>query len=262
MKLSCSYRFRPKRPTCGTAYVQTVFGIGFETGDNVIAEDVELDYSRGGVMLFSGPSGSGKSSLLRAAVAEVGDVAWLGGPFEDRNDALIDTLGADVRRATYLLSMCGLGEAMLMLRAPGELSDGQRYRYDLARSIAGGAATVAADEWCAKLDRTAAKVISHNVRRLADRGRVGFLLATTHEDIIADLQPDVIIRCRGGGMVEVDQRERPRPFAGGAVRRKGARRAGKSVFYANSKSPPAPRRTGRTSLGGIIADTGSGPSGG
>jgi len=262
MKVSCTYRFRPKRPTCGTAYVQTVFGIGFETGQNVIAEDVELEYSPGDVVLFSGPSGSGKSSLLRAAVAEAGDVAWLGEPSGDHNDALIDTLGEDVRRSARVLSLCGLGEAMLMLRAPGELSDGQRYRYDLARCIAGGTTTVAADEWCAKLDRTTAKVISHNVRRIADQRHVGFLLATTHEDIIADLQADAIIRCRGGGVVEVRRRGGRRPFVGGAVRRKGGGRAGKSVFYGSLKSPRAPRRTGRTSLGGIIADTGSGPCGG
>ena len=56
-----------------------------------------------------------------------------------------------------------------------------------------------------------AKVICYNVRKVADRNGVGFLLATTHEDIIDDLQPDVIVRCRGGGVVEVENR---RPFRG------------------------------------------------
>jgi len=239
VKLSCRYQFKPKSPTCNTSYVQTVFGIGFEAGQNVIARDVEVDYEPGKVVLFAGPSGSGKSSLLRAAAAQAGAVAWLAESFADEA-ALIDTLGPDVRRAAHLLSLCGLAEAMLMLRWPQELSDGQRYRYALARCLAGGVNTIVADEWCAKLDRTTAKVVSYNARKVADRRGVGFLLATTHEDIIEDLQPDAIVWCRGGGVVEVETR---RPFAG------------RSVFATNSRSPKAPCRTGRTSLSGIIAGT-------
>ena len=242
MKLSCEYSFRAKRPTCNTAYIQTVFGIGFEVGRNVIARDVEIDYAPGKIVLFSGPSGSGKSSLLRAAAGQVGEAATLDeAPSSDR--ALIDMLGEDARAAAHLLSLCGLAEAFLMLRTPTELSDGQRYRYAVARCLAGGARTVVADEWCAKLDRVTAKVISRNVRKIADRRGVGFLLATTHDDIVEDLQPDEVVRCRGGGVVEVQTR---RPFAR------------RSVSFAASRSPKVPRRTGRTSLGGITAATGSG----
>ncbi len=210
MKLDCSYEFAPKQPTCNTSYVQTVFGIGFETGRNVIARDVEIDYEPGKVVLFAGASGSGKSSLLKAAAAQVSGSSHV----QDHSDdgrPLIDTLGRDVQAAAHMLSLCGLAEAMLMLRSPGELSDGQRYRYGLARCIARGTNTVIADEWCAKLDRTTACVISHNVRRIADKRGIGFLLATTHEDIIDDLQPDIVVWCRGGGVVEVENR---RPFRG------------------------------------------------
>ncbi|MCP4375909.1 MAG: hypothetical protein GY794_07020, partial [bacterium] len=96
-----------------------------------------------------------------------------------------------------------LSEAMLMLRTPGELSDGQRYRYALAQCLSGSADTVIADEWCATLDEVTSRVISHNVRRIADSRGVGFLLAGTREDLIDDLKPDVIVRCAGGGSVDV-----------------------------------------------------------
>ena len=250
MKLSCEYEFKPKRPTCNTAYIQTAFGIGFETGKNVIARDVEVDYRPGQIVLFQGPSGSGKSSLLRAAADQLPGAAVLEETADDQR-ALVDTfdaaspLAGDVRQAAHLLSLCGLAEAYLMLRTPAELSDGQRYRYAVARGLAGGAATIVADEWCAKLDRVTAKVISRGVRKIADRHRVGFLLATTHEDLLEDLQPDTIVRCRGGA-VEVESR---RPFAG------------RSVSTPNSKSPKVPRRTGRTSLGGITGATRSAPCG-
>jgi len=185
-------------------------------------------------------------ALLRAAAAQRPEAVTLNGRPSGKR-TLIDSLGSDVRQAAHLLSLCGLAEAFLMLRTPAELSDGQRYRFAIARCLARRARTVVADEWCAKLDRVTAKVISRNVRRIADQRGVGFLLATTHEDIVADLQPDVIARCGGCGTVEVETR---RPFAG------------RSVFTAGSKSPKAPRRTGRTSLGGITAGTGSGRSGG
>lgn len=208
MKLSCSYELSPKQATCNTAYVQSTFGIGFETGRNVIARDVEIDYEPGQIVLFSGASGSGKSSLLRAAAAQASGAVWL-----DETPAgaaaLIDTLGPDAKSAAHLLSLCGLGEAFLMLRTPGELSDGQRYRYALARALAGGARTVVADEWCAKLDRVTAKVISRNIRKVSLRNNVGVLLATTHQDIVDDLSPDTIVRCGGCGVVEVEKR---RPF--------------------------------------------------
>lgn len=282
MRLTVEYEFAPKRPTCNTSYVQSVFGIGFEVGRNVIARNLELDYPTepqpgraGKIVLFVGPSGSGKSSLLRAAAGQVRQLAWL----DERADgqaALIDTLGPDVRQAAHLLSLCGLGEAFLMLRSPAELSDGQRYRYAIARCLAGAdaassprpqdapqdrprkkhkadaagtprlPATIAADEWCAKLDRVTAKVISRNVRKIADRRGAGFLLATTHEDLLKDLQPDIVVHCRAPSGVEVQTR---RPFAG------------PSASAAACGSPRAPSPTGRTSLGGITVGTTSGRSG-
>jgi endonuclease/exonuclease/phosphatase family metal-dependent hydrolase len=43
------------------------------------------------------------------------------------------------------------------------------------------------------LDRIAAAVISYNIHKYAKRTGVIFILASSHEDILLDLSPDVLV---------------------------------------------------------------------
>ncbi|MCH5374969.1 MAG: hypothetical protein JJ992_13415, partial [Planctomycetes bacterium] len=143
-----------------------------------------------------------KSSLMRAAAAQLENVIDID-ELDLGEKCLIDGLECPFDEATKWLSLCGLSEAHLMLRTPAELSDGQRYRFRLAKGLSLQPDWLLADEFTATLDRVLARVIAFNVRKLASRERTGFLLATTHEDILADLQPDLHVRCELGGNVEV-----------------------------------------------------------
>ncbi len=67
MKLSVAYRFLPRTNSIRASQVMDHFGIDFEQGAHVIAEDLDLPIEPGQIVLFTGSSGSGKSSLLRAA---------------------------------------------------------------------------------------------------------------------------------------------------------------------------------------------------
>lgn len=245
MKVDVAYEFLAKRGSCRTAVVMDHFGIGFETGRHVIARGLELPVREGDVVLFTGASGSGKSSLMRAVAAQLerecgaGAVLNVDAPeFGDR--ALIDALPVPIGETMHLLSACGLGEAQLMLRTPAELSDGQRYRFRLALALAQQPRWVVADEFTATLDRTLAKVVSYNVRRLCTRAGTGFLLATTHEDVIEDLQPSLHVVCRLDGRIE---------WSRGEVKKKV------SVSPSGCGSARVPSRIGRTSRGGITGAT-------
>lgn len=214
MRIDVRHAFRPKRNSLRCAEVMDCFGIGFEQGTHIIADGLELPIQQGDVVLFTGESGSGKSSLMRGVVDALGERASDGArapvdisALELGDRTLIDSFIEPVDETMHLLSSCGLGEAHLMLRTPAELSDGQRYRFRLALGLAARPDWLVADEFTATLDRTLAKVVAFNVRRLADRTGAGFLLATTHEDILADLSPDVLVRCRLDGEIRV---ERPR----------------------------------------------------
>ncbi|WLD14490.1 ATP-binding cassette domain-containing protein [Planctellipticum variicoloris] len=207
MQLTLSHTFPPHRPSCRAALVMDRFGIGPETTRHVIADNLEIPLQPGDIVCFLGPSGSGKSSLLRAAAGQLNDTVWL--DRLDLGDALvIDGLGLPADAAFELLTRCGLGEPRLMLRTPAELSDGERFRCRLARSAALQPAWLVADEFTAILDRTLAKVVAFNLRRLARRSGFGGLLATTHEDILDDLQPDLLIRGDLTGQPTVERRER------------------------------------------------------
>ncbi|MEZ6053124.1 MAG: ATP-binding cassette domain-containing protein [Planctomycetaceae bacterium] len=259
MLLTVSHDFLPKQNSTQASMVMDHFGIGFEKGKHVIAQDFELPIEPGDVVLFTGASGSGKSSLMRAASEHLCKTPNSGtlnsqpstlNPVLNIDDLelgeriLIDSLPLPVDESMQLLSSCGLGEAHLMLRTPAELSDGQRYRFRLALGLSQRPQWLVADEFTATLDRTLARVVAFNVRRLADRTGTGFLLATTHEDIAEDLHADVHVQCRLDGQIDVVRSDEsadphkkkdtcPSPPTSGSARR--------------------PNPTGRISLGGIIA---------
>jgi uncharacterized protein len=246
--ITIRYAVRPMRRSLATAAVADLFGLAHAEPPLTVAENVQLDMRAGDVVLFVGPSGSGKSSLLRAAGDQLAaiDAARLELP----DLPLADALPGPLENRLDRLAACGLSEARLLLRTPAELSDGQRYRFRLALALSlapGSSGYVLADEFCAVLDRTLARVLAFNVRKLAARTGVGFLLATTHDDLVDDLNPDLLVRCHGEGSIEVTRRDL-----------KKKRSASTTSF--GSRTAPSP--IGRTSLGGITAATTSPSSAG
>lgn len=243
--MTIRYDIRPRRRSLATSQVGDLFGLAETESPHVVAEDVVLDIRPGDVVLFVGPSGSGKSSLLRAAGAQLSAADAMALDLPDV--PIVDAMQGGVSQRLEQLAACGLSEARLLLRTPSELSDGQRYRFRLALTLASNQRFILADEFCAVLDRTLAKTLAFNVRKMASRSGVGFLLATTHDDLLDDLNPDVVVRCLGDGLIEVERR---------AVKKK------RSASLTSFGSRKAPSPTGRTSLGGIIEATGSRSSGG
>ena len=80
----------------------------------------------------------------------------------------------------------GLNDAFIFIRKYKELSDGQKYRYKLAKLISLNAKFLFIDEFCANLDRVTAKVISYNLQKICRKNNITAFVATTHRDIIDD----------------------------------------------------------------------------
>ena len=100
------------------------------------------------------------------------------------------------------LGRAGLSDVPCLLTPPALLSEGQKWRYRLARAMMSGRRIIFADEFCASLDRITALATAYQVRRMAERTGCMFVLAGCREDAAAELRPDVVVEA-GSGRVDV-----------------------------------------------------------
>lgn len=150
----------------------------------------------GDIVYIMGPSGAGKSVLLRELRRCVPDseAVNLAGVELPDDRTVIDCFEDDLIASLRMLSMVSLGDVFSVLNRPSRLSDGQKYRFRLARALALGRPFVFADEFCSELDRITAATVAFNVHRFAKRANLTLVLASSREDILIDLAPDVLIQ--------------------------------------------------------------------
>ena len=188
--------------------IAEAFGIGLEEKDFVVFDKMRLDILDGDIVYITGQSGGGKSVLLRELSRQMGE---RGKAISNLDDIkfnpelpLIDQIGKDSKEAIKLLGRAGINDAYLWVRKPSELSDGQRYRFRLAKAMESGADVWVADEFLAVLDRTSAKVIAFALQKVARKQGITVLVATTHTDMVADLYPDLVVEKRFREKVRVE----------------------------------------------------------
>ncbi len=193
------------KPTPRSLVVAEAFGLGIDETQKFKVLDAELKIAPNDVVYITGDSGSGKSVLLRAIRADLGEEAVDLNEIQlDPDKPLIETVGATVEQGLELLSKVGLNDAFLFLRTYSQLSDGQKYRYRIAKLIESGKQWGLMDEFAATLDRDTAKIISYNLQKIARQQGRAVIVATTHSDLAEDLKPSVLIRKRFGEEINID----------------------------------------------------------
>ena len=188
-----------------------------------LAHNCQLEINDGDIVYITGPSGAGKSVLLRELEKSVpaSDKVNLARIKLPSDRTLIDCIDGDLLASLRMLSIAGLNDVFCVLNQPSNLSDGQKYRFRLAMALATGKKFVLADEFCSNLDRITAAVISYNVHKFAKRTGVTFILASSHDDILLDLAPDVLVIKELSGETEVIYKRAPR---------EGSRKAGSQMW--------------------------------
>jgi len=160
-----------------------------------VNHNCQLEINDGDIVYITGPSGAGKTVLLKELEKSM--------PASDRvnlariklpiNKTLIDCIDGDLLTSLRMLSIAGLNDCFCILNQPQKLSDGQKYRFRLAMALAAKKRFIFADEFCSELDRITAAVISYNIHKFAKRTGTTFILAASHDDILLDLAPDVLV---------------------------------------------------------------------
>ncbi|MEM1540784.1 MAG: GNAT family N-acetyltransferase [Candidatus Bathyarchaeia archaeon] len=207
--INISYETAAPEPSERVVGVAEAFGLGLDKWEKfVVYDNVELKIGLTDIVYITGDSGSGKSVLLKALEKDIREDMGLSciniadiNPIP--NKPLVETVGRNLEEALELLSKVGLNDAFLFLRSYEQLSDGQKYRYKIAKMIESGAQFWILDEFAATLDRDTAKIVAYNLQKLARRQGKAVLAATTHTDLFEDLNPSVHIHKRFGREITV-----------------------------------------------------------
>jgi len=202
--IDIGYETAAPEPTDRVVGVAEAFGLGLDQWEKfVVYDNAEFKIGPTDIVYITGDSGSGKSVLLKAlekdikqdmelSTINIADIR------PEPGKPLIETVGKTLEEGLELLSKVGLNDAFLFLRTYEQLSDGQKYRYKIAKMMESKAQFWVMDEFAATLDRDTAKIVAYNLQKLTRQQGKAVLAATTHTDLFGDLNPSVHIHKRFG----------------------------------------------------------------
>jgi len=178
------------------ARVKSLFNA--ESGANFdLIADLPVDDAEWKVGVIVGPSGSGKTSMGREMFG--------GGAFYDPTDwpsdkPIIDAIspGGDFDGVTGALAGVGLGNVPTWLRPFPVLSNGEKFRANLARLICESPARVVVDEFTSVVDRQIAKFGALAFQKAWRRTSGQVVLLSCHYDIIDWVEPDWVFDTASG----------------------------------------------------------------
>ncbi len=151
--------------------------------------ELPIDYGEWKLGMIVGPSGSGKTSIGKVLLGEAAFYQATGWPTDAPIVEAIAPAG-DFNAVTAALAAVGLGDVPAWLRPYHVLSNGEKFRADLARIIADAPARVVIDEFTSVVDRQIAKFGALAFAKAWRRTAGQAVLLSCHYDVIEWVEPD------------------------------------------------------------------------
>lgn len=178
--------------------VAGMFDVSLETKSREsFAVELPADDEPWQIGVIVGPSGSGKSTIARQAYGErlKAVTEW------PADRAVVDCFGErSIKDITAMLTAVGFSSPPAWVRPYPVLSNGQKFRCDLAKAMLEGGDLIAFDEFTSVVDRTVAKIGSAAISKAIRSGRAcqKFVAVSCHYDIIDWLEPDWVLDMASG----------------------------------------------------------------
>lgn len=173
------------------ARVKSLFNA--ESGcDFSLDASLPIDDSDWKIGVVVGPSGSGKTSIGRQIF---GDATAIYDPTDwPENKPIVDAIApsGDFDAVTGALASVGLGSVPSWLRPFNVLSNGEKFRANLARLVCEAPSRVVVDEFTSVVDRQIAKFGALAFQKAWRRGGGQCVLLSCHYDVIDWIEPDWI----------------------------------------------------------------------
>lgn len=150
--------------------------------------DFPIEAEPWSVGLVVGPSGSGKSSVMRHVWGEPAKFEWSGAGVVDDFPK-----SAALEQIASVCQAVGFNTIPAWMRPFSVLSNGEQFRVDLARRLLSSDETIVVDEFTSVVDRQVAEIGSHAVQKFIRRSGRQFVAVTCHYDVIDWLQPDWVL---------------------------------------------------------------------
>jgi len=194
--------------TYRAARVKSLFNA--EAGDRFdLDADLPIDDGDWKLGVVVGPSGSGKTSIGRQLFGEGGLYEPAGWPV---NQPIVEAISprGSFDEVTAALAAVGLGSVPSWLRPYESLSNGEKFRADLARVICERPSEVVIDEFTSVVDRQVARFGSTAFAKAWRRGAGRCVLLSCHYDILDWLEPDWVYDTASGSFARGRLWRRPK----------------------------------------------------
>ena len=134
-----------------------------------------------------GRSGSGKTNIAKKLFPD----AYIRG-FEYKGKCILDDFpeGLGTSEITKMLCSVGFASPPDWLKSYDCLSQGEKMRVDIARSLCLNEPSIVFDEFTSVVDREIAKVSAFAISKAVCRSKKKFIAVTCHYDVVDWLDPD------------------------------------------------------------------------